>query len=187
MFILCVAPRRAAAARAHWLDVAIVIVTVPFYGQLLSSVRTLRLFRLLRLLRASVVISRALQAERRLTSGNALRLAALATIFLTVVAGAAQSTVDTHDFKTFWDGVWWAVVTVTTVGYGDVVVQTVPGRIIAICVMLLGVGFLAVLTASVASHFVQVDQGKGSRDVLETLHRLESEIAELRADLAIRK
>jgi hypothetical protein len=74
-----VAPRKKAALRAHWLDVAIVLVTVPFYGELLSSIRAVRLFRLLRLLRASVVVTRALQAERRLTSGNALRLAALAT------------------------------------------------------------------------------------------------------------
>ena len=39
---------------------------------------------------------------------------ALGTIFLTVIAGAVQATIDTGDVKTFWDGVWWAVVTVTT-------------------------------------------------------------------------
>lgn len=144
IFILVVAPRKKAALRAHWLDVAIVLVTVPLYGELLSSIRAVRLFRLLRLLRASVVVARALQAERNLTSGNALRLVALATLFLTVIAGAVQSTVDTRDFATFWDGVWWAVVTVTTVGYGDLYPHTVPGRIIGIVVMLLGIGFLAV-------------------------------------------
>jgi hypothetical protein len=99
IFILVVAPRKKAALRAHWLDVAIVLVTVPLYGELLSSIRAVRLFRLLRLLRASVVVARALQAERNLTSGNALRLVALATLFLTVIAGAVQSTVDTHDFR----------------------------------------------------------------------------------------
>jgi hypothetical protein len=67
--------------------------------------RLLRLARLLRLLRISVVIGRALQAERRLTSANAFRFVAIATVFLTVVAGAAISTVDTHDFKSFWDGI----------------------------------------------------------------------------------
>ena len=98
-FILVVAPRKAAAVRAHWLDVAIVLVTIPFYGELLSSLRAVRLFRLLRLLRASVVVARALQAERRLTSGNSLRLAVLATVFLTVIAGAVQSTVNTGDSR----------------------------------------------------------------------------------------
>jgi voltage-gated potassium channel len=114
-FILYVAPRKKAALRAHWLDAAIVVVSVPIYGKLLSSLRSVRLFRLLRVLRAGVVISRALQAERRMSSGSALRAAVLATVFLTVLAGAVQSTVDTGDFATFWDGVWWAVVTVTTV------------------------------------------------------------------------
>jgi voltage-gated potassium channel len=187
VFIVAVARRQAAALRAHWLDVAIVLVTVPLYGELLSSLRSVRLYRLLRLVRAGVVIGRALQAERRLTSGNALRLAVLATVFLTVAAGAVQATVDTRDFESFWDGVWWAVVTVTTVGYGDIYPHTVAGRIIAIAVMLLGIGFLAVLTATVASHFVQVDQEQGSQEVLEMLHRIEVELAEMKAQLAARR
>jgi voltage-gated potassium channel len=181
VFILVVAPRKMAALRAHWLDVAVVVVTLPLYAAWLTSLRSARLFRLLRLVRAGALISRALQAERRLSSGNALRLAALATIFLTVLAGAVQSTVDTGDFATFWDGVWWAVVTVTTVGYGDLYPHTVPGRIVAIALMLAGIGFLAVLTATVASHFVQVDNADDSREILETLKRVEADLAELKA------
>jgi voltage-gated potassium channel len=180
-FIMGVAQSKRAALRAHWLDAAIVFVTIPFYGQLLSALRTVRLMRLLRLVRAGVVISRALQAERRLTSGNSLRLATLATVFLTVVAGAVQSTIDTRDFSTFWDGVWWAIVTVTTVGYGDLYPHTVAGRIIAIALMLLGIGFLAVLTATVASHFVKVDGAADNREILETLRRLEADLAALKA------
>ena len=86
---------------------------------------------------------------------GAFRFVSLARIFLTVIAGAVQATIDTGDFKTFWDGVWWAVVTVTTVGYGDVYPMTVGGRIVAIVLMLTGIGFLAVLTATVSSRFVK--------------------------------
>jgi voltage-gated potassium channel len=182
-FILVVAPRKAAALRAHWLDALVVVVTVPLYGRWLSSLRSVRLFRLLRVVRAGALIGRALQAERNLGSGNALRLAALATIFLTVLAGAVQSTIDTGDFTSFWDGVWWAVVTVTTVGYGDIQVHTVPGRIVAIALMLLGIGFLAVLTATVASHFVKVDSSDDNREMLETLRRVEADLAEVKARL----
>src|SRR5262249_12243829 len=84
VFILFVASRKRRALRAHWLDAAIVVVSAPVYTQLVASLRLVRLVRLLRVLRAGVIISRALQAERRLTSTNAFRLAALATIFLTV-------------------------------------------------------------------------------------------------------
>jgi voltage-gated potassium channel len=48
-----------------------------------------------------------------------------------------------------WDGVWWAVTTVSTVGYGDITPTTDGGRAIAITVMLVGIGFVAILTAAV--------------------------------------
>ena len=95
--------------------------------------------------------------------------------------GRGSSTVDSGDFATFWDGVWGAVVTVTTVGYGDLCPHTVARRSIGIAVMLLGVGFLAVLTATVASHFVQVDSSEDSREILVVLERLEADVAELNA------
>jgi hypothetical protein len=183
--VLVVATRKRAALRAHWLDVAIVVVTLPAYGQLLSSIRLVRLVRLLRLLRATVIITRALQAERRLTSASAFRVVSLATIFLTVIAGAVQATIDTGDFKTFWDGVWWAVVTVTTVGYGDVYPTTVGGRIVAIVLMLTGIGFLAVLTATISSRFVKQERSEETTTITDSLARIESDIAALKARLDV--
>lgn len=59
----------------------------------------------------------------------------------------------------------------TTVGYGDLYPTSVAGRLMGIMVMLLGIGFLTILTATIASRFVQTDTG--SDQVLEVLHRLE--------------
>jgi voltage-gated potassium channel len=182
VFVLVVAPRKLAALRAHWLDAAIVVLTVPVFGAFLSGLRLLRLARLLRLLRASAIVGRAIQAERTLTSGVAFRLAALLTVFIVVVAGSAQATFDAHDFHSVWDGVWWSVVTVTTVGYGDLYPKTVQGRLIGIVVMLVGIGFLSVLTATVAAHFVKTDTG--STDVRDALQRIEKELVEIKARLA---
>jgi voltage-gated potassium channel len=179
--VFWVAPRKRAAMRAHWLDIAIVVVTVPLYGRLLASLRLVRLARLMRLTRAVVVISRALQAERRLTSYATFRFVALATVLLVVIAGAVQAEVDQKDFTTFWDGVWWAMVTVTTVGYGDLYPHTVAGRIVGIVLMLTGIGFLAVLTATIASYFVKADRQDESSEILNALHRLEADVAELKS------
>jgi voltage-gated potassium channel len=83
--VLVVAERKRAALRAHWLDVAIVVLTIPLLGKALAW---LRLARLLRLARFVVIVTRALQAERRLTSGDSLRVAAILTVTAIVVAGA---------------------------------------------------------------------------------------------------
>jgi voltage-gated potassium channel len=184
VFIFTVAPRKAAALRAHWIDVTLVIVTAPPFGKFLSSLRLVRLARLLRLFRVGMIATRALKAERRLASGTVLRSVALITTLVVVVAGAAESLVDDKDFPTIWDGIWWAVVTITTVGYGDLYPKSVEGRIIAMVVMFVGIGFLSVLTATIASRFIQTDTH--SEEVKESLARIEAELAAVKRQLAER-
>jgi voltage-gated potassium channel len=179
--ILIVAKRKTAALRAHWLDVAVVVFTIPLFSQLLASLRAARFARLLRFLRANTIVARAIQAQRRLSSAQTFRAVALFTAFAVVIAGVAEAEVDPGEFKSYWDGIWWAVVTVTTVGYGDIHPDNVAGRIVAIVLMIVGIGFLSVLTATIASHFIQSDTS--SDDVLETLRGIEKDIAELKARL----
>ena len=185
-FILVVAPRKAAALRAHWLDAVIVLVTAPPFGAFLSSLRLVRLARLLRLLRLGAILTRLIQRERAVTSGDAFRFAALLTVLVVVLSGAVVSLIDSRDFHSTWDGMWWAVVTVTTVGYGDLYPTSVEGRIIGMVVMLFGIGFLSVLTAAIASRFVQTDRGDETDEGLAALARLEAEMADLKQQLASR-
>src|SRR3954452_19373678 len=124
---MVVADRKRAALRAHWLDAAIVVLTAPLVTDLLASLRLLRLARLLRLTRASLILGRAIQAERALSSGPAFKLVALMTAFVVVIGGAAQAAFDANEFPSVWDGIWWAVVTVTTIGYGDLYRKDVEG------------------------------------------------------------
>ena len=70
------------------------------------------------------------------------------TLVIVVVSGAVEALVESHEFPSTWDGIWWAVVTVTTVGYGDKVPKTVQGQTIAIVVMLFWDGFLSAPTAT---------------------------------------
>ncbi len=157
---------------------AIVVLTIPLLSQALAW---LRLARLLRLARFVVIVARALQAERRLTSGDSLRVAALLTVTGVILAGAAQRTVAAGEFTTFWDGIWWAVVTVTTVGYGDLYPKSVPGRLIGMVLMFVGIAFLSLLTAAIASRFVQEERSEEHDELMETLRRIEADVADLKS------
>jgi voltage-gated potassium channel len=116
---------------------------------------------------------------------TSFRFAALGTVFLTVLAGAVQSTVDTGDFKSFWDGVWWSAVTVTTVGWGDIYPTSVASRILAIVLMVVGIAFLAVLTATIASYLVKTDRGDETAAITEALARIEADISLLKARVEV--
>lgn len=85
--------------------------------------------------------------------GGATVIAAITTV-ATVVFGVLMTTVDHKNFTTVGEGLWWAVQTVTTVGYGDRVPTTTAGQLLATAVMLLGLAFLAVITAAITSSFV---------------------------------
>ena len=165
-FVVTVAPLRRAALRAHWLDVAIVLFTAPFLPALLASLRLLRLTRLLRitrLLRLGLLGWRAVASERVLSSRRGFRYIALLTVLLVVIAGFGIHLADVGEFDNSWRGIYWAVVTVTTVGYGDVVPHTAAGRALASLLMLIGIGFLAALTATIASMYVASDAKVESR------------------------
>jgi voltage-gated potassium channel len=82
----------------------------------------------------------------------------LVTLALGLLGGFLATLVDEHDFPTFGDGVWWAIVTLGTVGYGDFVPTNVPGRVVGSALIVVGVTFLAFLTAIVTSLFVEIDQ-----------------------------
>ena len=85
--------------------------------------------------------------------GATVVIATVATV-ITVGAGLLMTLVDGENFPSIGSGLWWAVQTVTTVGYGDDVPTNLTGRLVAVLVMLLGIAFLTVITASITSTFV---------------------------------
>jgi voltage-gated potassium channel len=88
---------------------------------------------------------------------------AVLTIVAVLAGGAAFAAVEQEEDLSAWDGVWWAIQTVTTVGYGNPPVTTDGGRIIAICLMITGIGFVAVLTAAAAERFVRRREAEEER------------------------
>ena len=112
----------------------------------------------------------------------------MTTASLAVLVGFVATLVDRKDFPTFEDGVWWAIVTLGTVGYGDIVPTTSWGRVLGGFVIVVGVTFISFLTATVTSIFVSVEQEAGQakehefraasdNETREMLRRLEARLA----------
>jgi voltage-gated potassium channel len=92
--------------------------------------------------------------ERAKTPRGAAFIIAGVSTSITIGAGLLMTVVDHENFPSVGSGLWWAVQTITTVGYGDLVPTSVAGRFLAGLVMLFGIGFLTVITASITSSFV---------------------------------
>jgi len=170
--MLAVVPSRRAWLRSHLLDVAIVALTPPVLPATMQAARLFRLARLLRLVRGFVAI-------RRLFTPEGVRYAAITSAFLVLVGGAAFAAVEKdhhHPPLSAWDGFYWAVATVTTAGDNKLGPTTDGGRIIALAVMITGIGFVAVITGAVAERFLAA-----SRDARQRDHELADEVAALRA------
>jgi voltage-gated potassium channel len=164
--MLRVAPDRRRWLREHPLDVAIVFLTPPFLPASLQAARAFRLLRLLRLVRAFTL-------TRRMLSTEGVRDAAVLALLTVLGGGAAFVAVERGAQQlSAWDGVWWALTTVTTVGYGDVAPRTTGGRVVAVVVMVVGIGFVALLTAAAAERFVR-NREEAERDRVEVLDRLD--------------
>jgi voltage-gated potassium channel len=80
------------------------------------------------------------------------------TAVLMVITGIVAHVIDEQDFPTIEDGIWWSIVTLATVGYGDIVPHTTWGRVLGGAVIILGVTFLSFLIATVTSLFVDADR-----------------------------
>ena len=93
--------------------------------------------------------------RKPLTVQRAARIIASVTVLVTIVAGISIHFTDKKNFPNIGDSLWWAIQTVTTVGYGDLVPTSPIGRLVAAVVMLVGIGFLTVVTAAITSTFIE--------------------------------
>jgi len=91
------------------------------------------------------------QLARTRSPRQAAVVIAVVSTSITVLAGLLMTVVDRGNFPSLGSGLWWAVQTVTTVGYGDHVPTTLGGQLLAAVVMLLGIGFITVITAAITS------------------------------------
>jgi len=129
---------------------------------------------------------------RATTPRGAAIVIASATTAITFGSAILMTIVDRKNYPSVGSGLWWAVQTVTTVGYGDHVPATVSGRLVAAFVMLVGIGFLTVITAAITSTFVSRAEGEHAPSDVEIATaqqlrdidaRLDSRLARIEAAL----
>jgi len=89
----------------------------------------------------------------------------VATAVIVVASGVAMRALDRHEYSSIWQGMWWGLQTVTTVGYGDVTPESVAGKFVAGAVMLAGVALVTIVTAAVTSSFVARVQAQRRAEV----------------------
>ena len=185
--MLSVTPDRRAYLRCAWLDVIIVVFTLPLLPYLLASLRVVRLgrlvevLRLMRLLRLAALANRTGALIQRVfgTSGLGWLLSGL--IVLVAVSGTLFSYLE--EGYNVPEGIWWAIVTATTVGYGDVVPGSGLGRLLATVLMITGISFIALLSAATAARLVELETEEGHEELLAGMRGQSHRDLEMRDEL----
>jgi voltage-gated potassium channel len=114
---------------------------------------------------------------------NAASVIVTVTAIIVLASGALMRVLDHREYPNIWLGMWWAIQTVTTVGYGDVTPKDVAGRIVPGAIMLEGIALLVIVTAAVTSTFVERAQSE-SREAKELERDLDARLDDLAARLA---
>ena len=156
--------------RNNWFNLLIIVSAMP----LLWHEKEIGTLRILRFILIAIKLTHLSHTLRQLLSRNHLGITVIVCWVFTAAAGVLMAAIDPaiHSIS---DGIWWAWVTVTTVGYGDIVPISGAGRILAGILMLVGMGLFAVFTANISALLVAREEVKiiaKEKDVLE----MESEV-----------
>ena len=185
LVMVWIVPDRWQYTRKAWLDIAIIVLTFPPLPAMLATLRLMRLarlarvLRLLRLVKLAAVLSRAGMAMRTLASKHGVGYLAALSILLTAGFGVLFFLAEPSAEHPA-DGLWWAFVTLTTVGYGDIYPTTLLGRVLAVILMVIGIGFVATLTGAIAAHFIEEE---AEAEILMALQKVQDRLDRIEAKL----
>ena len=170
-------PGRRRYAVSKWYDFAIVALTLIPVLMPLRALRSVRVLKVLKTLRLVAFGERGWHTAKRIwagTSGRYVLAAAVALIAASAVGVWFFEDEGGGDIDSWGDTIWWAIVTMTTVGYGDISPETSGGKAVAIVLMLAGITVFGVITANLAALFTRSKE-EAERDGLT---RQVSELAE---------
>lgn len=170
------ANRRLAFVFGFW-GIIDLIAVLPFYLSFAPGLRSVRILRLLRLVRILKLgrFSRALQRLRiaaEIAKDEFLMFITVALLLLFLAAAGIhhfESQAQPEKFSSIFESLWWAVATLTTVGYGDIYPITTGGKVFTFAILMLGLGIVAVPTGLITSAITQARKNETKRDS-ETEH-----------------
>jgi voltage-gated potassium channel len=146
-----------------WIDLVSSIPSIPFvrFGRLF---RLIRLFRILRAFRSFKVLSQHVFRNRVQGTMSAVAIITFLVVIFSSISILMVEKDPGSNIKTAEDAIWWSLVTVTTVGYGDKYPVTTEGRLIGVVLMFVGVGLFGTFTAYVASWFTAGNTQKPNKN-----------------------
>lgn len=169
--------------RRNWLNVAVIVLSFPALPALFALTRLVRLVRVVRLLRVvrlAVVGARGLRALGSVFGRKGLAYMVVITIAVVLFGGGILAVLEPDAVDGIGSGIWWAAVTAATVGYGDIAPTTVGGRLVAVVIMIAGIGLFAALAAAVAAHFVGQSEERELEAMKAQLDRIEATLQKMR-------
>ena len=151
------------------------VAIIPF-SSFFRAFRLARFARFVRLISVTARSARALSKVRAFLNTNGFKYVLILSACAVVAGAAAMTWVDDMDFP---DALWWAFVTATTVGYGDLSPASGAGRVIAAGLMIVGIGLIGSLTSSITSFFLDSKEEKPySSDRIEMVSTLYAKLNE---------
>lgn len=167
----------------NWLNIPILILTFPMILSIVPYAIILRVLQFMLVARYLSEIHKILQRIFKVSQLGAIGIA----FFIVVTLGGIIIHAIDPNVKTVEDGLWWALVTMATVGYGDVVPKTTEGRLFGSVIIILGAVFFSLLTAQLAAYMVGEEELMRERDILNLVRQNQKKLTELteREDLRI--
>ncbi|WP_051206373.1 ion channel [Oceanospirillum maris] len=175
--------RRRVYLKRNWMNIVILVLGLPILWGDSSMAIVLRMLRVVLILSLLMPMSSTIHA---ILARNNLGTTLLISAIFVGLSGTFISVIDPA-IDSPWEGIWWALVTVTTVGYGDVVPSSATGKFFATILILLGIGLLSLLTASFSVFFLsQEEEGVIDKEaeLLKRVDRVASRLDRLEDSIA---
>lgn len=183
LLLIALVDRRWRYIRSNWMNLVILLLGLPILWGDSSMASILRMLRVVLILSLLMPMGSTVHA---ILSRNNLGATLMVSAVFVGLAGTLISIIDPA-IDTPWNGIWWALVTITTVGYGDLVPISPVGKLVGAFLILMGIGLFSLLTASFSVYFLSKEEEEvidKESELLNRIDRMESRLGRLEDNIS---